>query len=167
MTVIIIWSVLHGRSWAIPRDKFPVGVTFIPTGPTFAPTLAPTGPTFSPNALCLQTMWDYLFVLTVYPRVTLSHVALSIPLLFRGPNVGCCAVGGYRGEDNQFFMRKFETSPIDLSRLLYCVPCYHQISRLCLACAWPRRLRISPVTHIITARSRPSSHHREKKIYLY
>ena len=66
MTVSIpIWSVLHGRSWAIPRDKFPVGVTFIPTGPTFAPTLAPTGPTLSPNTLCLQTMWVCLYVLAI------------------------------------------------------------------------------------------------------
>ena len=30
------------RWWAIPKDKFPAGVTFIATGPTSAPTKAPS-----------------------------------------------------------------------------------------------------------------------------
>ena len=46
-------STLLLRWWAIPKDKFPAGVTFIATGPTYAPS---TAPTYSPNALCAQTM---------------------------------------------------------------------------------------------------------------
>ena len=167
MTAIItIWFVLHGRSWAIPKHKFTAGVTFIPTGPTFTPTLAPTGPTFSPNALCLQTMWDYLCLQTMI-RVTLSQVVVSILLLVREPNEGCCAVGGYRGEDNQLFMMNIETSPFELLRWLYCIPFIHQMTRLCLACAWRRRLQTSGLWHLMAARSRPSSHHRKKKIDIY
>ena len=56
ITIIIICNASYCRTWAIPKNKFPAGVTFIPTGPTFVPTLSPTGPTFSPNAFCAQTM---------------------------------------------------------------------------------------------------------------